>query len=144
VAPAGRVGLRPSARAGAADGWRELTAAVQDELLPIAKNGIRTETVMAGAADTLEALWREAAATLRGRHARDVVRAREAAAMIAVGRWAYASARERTESRAMHVRDDFPHRDPAQRDRVLSGGLDAVWTQRAPIAADADELEEAA
>jgi succinate dehydrogenase/fumarate reductase flavoprotein subunit len=59
--------------------------------------------------------------------------------MIAVGRWAYASARARTESRAMHVRDDFPATDPQQRDRVLSGGLDEVWVRRAAIADD--ELE---
>ncbi len=121
-----------------------MTVAVQDEMLPIAKNGVRTEPVMARAASALDDLWRAAEATLRGADPRDRVRAREAAAMIAVGRWAYASARERTESRAIHVRDDFPGLDPSQRDRILSGGLDDVWTRRAPIAGEGELLEEAA
>ncbi len=133
--PAGRAGLRPAGAAGPTDGWRAVSAAVRDELLPIAKNGIRAEPTMARAAASLEGLWREAVAALRGATARDAVRARETAAMVAVGRWAYASARARTESRAIHVRDDFPERDDAQRDRVLTGGLDAVWVARAPIPA---------
>ena len=28
----------------------------------------------------------------------------------------------------MHKRDDFPALDPAQRHRMISGGLDHVWT----------------
>lgn len=141
--PAGLAGLRPGARIGPPGAWRELARAVQDEMLPTAKNGIRRGPVMARAATTLDALWRDAAATLGANTARDAVRARETAAMIATGRWAYASALARTESRGMHVRDDFPHRDPAQRLRVLTGGLDSVWTHRAPVAADVN-LEAAA
>ena len=142
--PAGRAGLRPSARTGASGDWRELTRAVQAEMLPIAKNGIRRGPVMRRSAAALDGLWRDAAATLRGRGAREVLRARETAAMIATGRWAYASALARTETRGFHVRDDFPDRDPAQRVRVLTGGLDAVWTRRAPIPTEATELKEAA
>ena len=129
--PSGTTGLRPLG-GGDAD-WRELSAATQEQMLPIDRQGIRSETPMACAAATLDGLWAAAAADLRGRDAREAVRARETAAMIATSRWAHASARARTETRGMHVRDDFPERDPAQRDRIHSGGLDVIWTRRVAI-----------
>ena len=52
-----------------------------------------------------------------------------AAAMLAMGRWAYTSGLSRTETRVMHARTDFPERDPAQQHRILVGGLDRVWTK---------------
>ena len=57
--------------------------------------------------------------------AREHVWARETAAMAASARWAYLSASARTESRAMHVREDFPAADPDQRRRVVISGVDA-------------------
>jgi succinate dehydrogenase/fumarate reductase flavoprotein subunit len=142
---AGRAGLRPTGTPGPADGWRELTRAVQEQALPTERNGVRTEAVMADAAAVLEDLWRAAGATLHGT-GRDALRAREAAAMIATARWCFASARTRTESRAIHVRDDFPDRDPGQRDSVLTGGLEEVWVGRAelPPATFGVQLSEAA
>jgi len=136
--PAGRTGLRP--HGGSPALWRELSLATQEELLPTAKNGLRHERSMAPAAAQLERLWQAAAAGLRGRDAREVVWARETAAMIATGRWAYASARARTETRGMHVRDDFPQPDPEQRDRVESGGLDSIWTRRVALDATAEAV----
>jgi succinate dehydrogenase/fumarate reductase flavoprotein subunit len=134
---AGRVGLRPTSR-GRAD-WRELSAATEAQLNPIERNGVRSEAVLAGVARELDALWNVAGEALGATDARSALRARETAAMIAVGRWATASARARTESRAIHVRDDFPATDPTQRDRVLSGGLDRVWVRRQAIAGAALE-----
>lgn len=57
------------------------------------------------------------------------LRARETAAMLAHGRWMYHAALRRTESRGMHQRFDFPDIDPAQQQRLVTGGLDEVWTQ---------------
>jgi succinate dehydrogenase/fumarate reductase flavoprotein subunit len=58
------------------------------------------------------------------------VRAREAAAMLATSRWMYRSAQQRTETRGMHRRHEHAALDPAQRHRLLSGGLDEVWIDR--------------
>lgn len=57
---------------------------------------------------------------------------RETAAMLAHGRWMYHAALHRTESRGMHRRFDFPDQDPGQRHRLVTGGLDDLWTMPEP------------
>jgi succinate dehydrogenase/fumarate reductase flavoprotein subunit len=59
----------------------------------------------------------------------DPGRAREAAALIACGRWSWAAALARTESRGLHQRVDFPGSDPAQAHRLVVGGLGKVWVR---------------
>jgi succinate dehydrogenase/fumarate reductase flavoprotein subunit len=66
---------------------------------------------------------------------REVVRAREAAAMVATARFMYASASQRTETRGMHKHTDFPELDPAQQRRLISGGLDRIWVRPEPAGA---------
>ncbi|MEU6812015.1 FAD-binding protein [Streptomyces sp. NPDC046831] len=132
--PAGGAGLRPTGRPGRPGAHREVTAAVQAEVLPYDKNYLRHGTVLTASLAALDATWREARATLHATGP-DAVRAREAAAMTAHARWMYASALARTESRGMARRLDFPGQDPAQRHRVVSGGLDEVWTRPEPVAA---------
>lgn len=66
-------------------------------------------------------------------------RAREAAALVAHARWMYRAALARTESRAMHHRDDRPNTDPGQGQRLRTGGLDQVWVA-AESAAGEQEL----
>jgi succinate dehydrogenase/fumarate reductase flavoprotein subunit len=61
--------------------------------------------------------------------AEDPLRAREAAALVASGRWAWAAALARRESRGLHQREDLPWTDPAQASRRLVGGLDRVWAR---------------
>jgi succinate dehydrogenase/fumarate reductase flavoprotein subunit len=70
----------------------------------------------------LDTLWR----TAQGGSG---LRERETAAMLAHGRWMYHAALRRTESRGMHRRFDHPDLDPAQQHRLVTGGLDEVWTQ---------------
>jgi succinate dehydrogenase/fumarate reductase flavoprotein subunit len=53
--------------------------------------------------------------------------------MAASARWAYLSAAARTESRAMHVREDFTEPDPSQRHRVLVSGVDSPQVTFAEI-----------
>jgi aspartate oxidase len=63
--------------------------------------------------------------------------------MLAHARWLYASALERSETRGMHKRLDFPKLDPGQQQRRLVGGLDAIWTGIDP-ARPVSALEKAA
>ena len=124
----GGAGIRPAKGDGAEGAWREVLRAVQAETHSIAVNVFRTDERLRGSLVRLERLWREVRAFLGG-ELDEQLRSRECAAMIAMARWAYASALVRTETRAMHTREDHPAKDEAQRHRILSGGLDVVWTR---------------
>jgi succinate dehydrogenase/fumarate reductase flavoprotein subunit len=143
--PAGLAGLRPSGSSLPVGAWRDLSRAVQDEMLPPQKNGLRSGPKLAASLERLDDLWVTARAGLVGSAGRDAVWARETASMIAVGRWAYLAARARTESRAMHVRTDHPELDAEQRRRILIDGVDQPRLSFAPIADPVavwdDELE---
>ena len=123
---AGRAALQPRST-GVFDA-DEVIKGVQDEVFPYAKNYFRTEAVIKTSLATLDELWQTVNKNPDLRK-RDQLRHREAAALVAVARWAYRSALTRTESRGMHKRVDKPGKDPLQQRRLLSGGLDEVWTQ---------------
>jgi succinate dehydrogenase/fumarate reductase flavoprotein subunit len=131
--PAGHVGLEASR--GDAPAWRELVGGAQAELLPIEKNAFRNDAGLRRSLAALDSLWSDASAGARvdAADVLDVLKVREGAALLAMGRWAYASALARTESRAMHTRIDFPSTDEAQQQRILCGGLTRVWTVRDPV-----------
>ena len=124
---AGTAALRPSDNAGAPEEFRDVIATVQGEVQPYDKNYFRTGPGLAASLAVLDSTWIEVRRSLLGQ-GKDAFKAREAAAMVATARWMYRSALARTESRGMHKRDDFPALDPAQRHRMISGGLDHVWT----------------
>lgn len=110
----------------------EAIQAVQEEVMPYDRNLFRTQQGLEGSINRLDGLWndlRERVTTL------DIagVRHREAAAMTATARLMYNTALERTETRGMHKREDFPELDAAQSYRLISGGLDKVWTQKAEV-----------
>lgn len=132
--PTGRVGLRPTGRPLPEGSWRELSRAVQDEILPPERNGFRTGPGLWASLERLDGLWREARTGLIGASEREAVWARETASMIATGRFAYLSALHRTESRGMHQRSDHPDSDPGQRRRILVRGVDAPQVSFAEIA----------
>jgi succinate dehydrogenase/fumarate reductase flavoprotein subunit len=122
VRPLGRVGLRASGEADPAD----VVAAVQAELNPYDKNIFRTGTGLRASLRVLDDLWVSVRDGLRGP---DPVARREAAALVAAGRWVYTSALTRAESRGMHQRVDAPGTDPEFGVRLLVGGLDRVWSR---------------
>ncbi|WP_326543368.1 FAD-binding protein [Pseudorhodoferax sp.] len=121
---------------GAAVDSRELVRAVQAEVFPTERNWVRAAGALHDSLHRLDALWarlRAGGALPGGSGAEAVLRAREAAALLANARWMYRSALARTETRGMHRRAEHTASDPAQRHRVLSGGLDEVWTGRQAV-----------
>ena len=128
--PDGRVGLRPE-RSGTAEPELadELITATQERILPPALTVRRTEDELLITEKITDGLWQTARAELGGRSdGRDVLRDRQAAAMIAHLRWITASALYRRESRSMHRRLDYPELGD-QNYRIVVGGLDEIWNR---------------
>ncbi|GGI45207.1 oxidoreductase [Paenibacillus marchantiophytorum] len=114
----------------------EAIRAVQEEVTPYDRNLFRTQEGLASSITRLDGLWtdlRERTTTLDLQG----VRHREATAMTATARWMYNTAQVRTETRGMHKREDYPTLDDSQRYRLISGGLDQVWTQKAEVSKEA-------
>jgi succinate dehydrogenase/fumarate reductase flavoprotein subunit len=124
--PAGGAGLRPT---GTAAGTATVVAAVQGEVLPLERNYFRTAGGLRASLATLDAVWADLTTVLGGGNPYEVFKARQAAAMTAHARWMYRAALTRDESRAMHRRDDRPQSEPGLARRLLTGGLDRVWTR---------------
>lgn len=122
----GTIGLHRAGPGTDERAWRSVVAATQAELLPIAKSAFRSAASLTSTLTVLDRAWSAAPETLTGRGATEI-RTREAAGMLAMGRWASRAALARTESRGMHTRTDHPDQDPHQTHRLLTGGLDEVW-----------------
>ena len=136
VVATGRAGLRP----GRAQRPVDLRAAVQtvrDELNDYERNIFRRGPALAASFERLDDVWAELSAHGRG-EGRASLRTREAAALVAAGRWSKASALARRESRGMHRREDATGLDPRFAARQRAGGLDRVWTgfEAAPAQAE--------
>jgi succinate dehydrogenase/fumarate reductase flavoprotein subunit len=128
--------LRPAGRAPGSAPVLDPAAtvrAVQAEVFPLQHNWFRRADTLQACLQRLDALWlrTRSAAAPPPAWAR---RSREATAMLAVARWMYRSALQRTETRGMHRRDEHPAADPAQQHHVLCGGLDTVWCTTSPAA----------
>ncbi|MFI2281000.1 FAD-dependent oxidoreductase [Nocardia beijingensis] len=126
VRGAGRTGLRPEHAESVSAA--EVVAAVQQEVIPFEKNYLRHGDRIRPAVDRLDEVWADASRGLGGGTGDERVRARQAAAMTAVGRLMYRSTLARTETRGMSKRADHPDLDPEQHHHILAGGLDEVWT----------------
>ncbi|MGH3645080.1 MAG: FAD-dependent oxidoreductase [Mycobacterium sp.] len=124
--PIGGAGLRPDGPVGL--DYRAVTKAVQRHVLPHEHNFLRHGDQLRAALQSLHDTWSAVRDGL-GATGEDVFRAREAAAMVAHARWMYHAALQRTETRGMHKRTDHVEQDPGQRHRLLTGGLDALWTR---------------
>src|SRR4029077_20182767 len=112
-------------------GHRDVIAEVQRQVLPYELNYLRNGDLLGPALKSLHDTWSEVRAGL-GADGEDLFRVREAAAMVAHGRWMYHSALTRTETRGMHKRLDYPMQNPTQGHRLLTGGLDEIWSRPSP------------
>lgn len=138
---AGRATLRSAPGSRTLD-HAAVVKAVQDEVFPYDRNLFRSTAKLNDSLERLDQLW-QAVQDHPEQTARDVVRAREAAAMTATARWMYATARERRETRGMHKHEDFHEQDPAQRRRLVTSGIDRIQV-RAESASETSVLAKAA
>jgi succinate dehydrogenase/fumarate reductase flavoprotein subunit len=122
----GEAGIRPTGSVRI--GHRDVIAEVQRQVLPYELNYLRNGDLLGPALKSLHDTWSEVRAGL-GADGEDLFRVREAAAMVAHGRWMYHSALTRTETRGMHKRLDYPMQNPTQGHRLLTGGLDEIWSR---------------
>ncbi|BAT51612.1 fumarate reductase/succinate dehydrogenase flavoprotein domain-containing protein [Nostoc sp. NIES-3756] len=109
----------------------EVIQAVQAEVFPYDRNLFRTEQGLSDSLGRLDYLWQEVRDSQVEN--KQLIRAREAAAMVATARWMYNSALERKETRGMHKHQDYPQQDTNQQHHLISGGLDHVWVKSQPI-----------
>jgi succinate dehydrogenase/fumarate reductase flavoprotein subunit len=121
-------GLGGAGMDGAEAGVADRILEVQREMFPIERNFIRDAPTIRHSLARLDGVWKSFGARRFDRDPKmaGALRAREAAAMAATGRWIYASALERRESRGIHRRRDCPALDPGQTHRLTTGGLDAI------------------
>jgi succinate dehydrogenase/fumarate reductase flavoprotein subunit len=134
----GRVGLRPSKSGeGSSFSSHDVVGSVQNEILPLDKNCFRQDGALRSSLQRLDALWSASGETLRGGDAREFYKAREAAALIATGRWINHAALSRTETRGMHRRSDYTASDSSQLHQTRIGGLGQLWTRTEPLSKNA-------
>lgn len=105
----------------------ELIQAVQAEVFPYDRNLFRTQKGLSDSLNRLDDLWQ----TVRDSQVENdqLIKAREAAAMVATARWMYNSGLARKETRGMHKHQDYPEQDANQQHHLISGGLDEVWVK---------------
>lgn len=127
----GEAGFKPQSDRPQNLAVAEVIRAVQAEVFPYERNYFRTEQGLSESLGMLHSLWEE----IRHSQAEDkqIVQAREAAAMVATARWMYSSAIERKETRGMHKHLDYPEQDTNQQHYLISGGLDRVWVKAEPL-----------
>ncbi|MDF5711800.1 MAG: FAD-binding protein [Nostoc sp. S4] len=128
----GEVGLRSQSDRYHQFATDEVIQAVQAEVFPYEKNLFRTEQGLSESLARLNYLWQEIRSSQVTSNL-ELIRAREATAMVATARWMYSSAIERKETRGMHKHLDYPEQDPNQQHYLISGGLDRVWVKSQPL-----------
>ncbi|MET0241144.1 MAG: FAD-binding protein [Sphingobium sp.] len=123
----GTVGIRPTSSVEAVD-RAGIEKDADHHMNGYRRSLWRSEAQMADTADLLDSHWRNLS---NHAHAQGpaLVSLRETAAIVATARWCTAAARARVESRGIHVRVDAPGLDPKGGRRLLTGGLDDVWTR---------------
>lgn len=123
----GVVGIAPTADHQTIN-CKQFDAQIGGEVHDYDKAFWRNRDSLAASLQTLDGIWAHLA---RHAHAtgRERVALRETVAMAASARWCTAAAQTRAETRGIQVRIDRPERNPAFASRLLTGGLDTVWTR---------------
>ena len=109
---------------------RAVIGLVQEHTLPMRRSYWRSAGSLRDSIAELDAIWPVTAYDLGG-SGPDRVRARQAAALLAVARWTKYSALARTETRGVHRRTDHPGATQDWCRRLLTGGVGEVWVRPA-------------
>jgi succinate dehydrogenase/fumarate reductase flavoprotein subunit len=123
----GRAGLRPATVVRDIEPEAFLPA-IQHATLDYDTTLWRSRPKLEAAGERIESIWRSIA-DHGHRKGIEQIGLREHAAMTASARWVVAAALARDESRGMHMRTDRPSTHPAFAHRLLTGGLDSIWTR---------------
>ncbi|BDT97815.1 MULTISPECIES: FAD-binding protein [Nocardia] len=107
---------------------RAVVGLVQEHTLPLRRSYWRSAGSLRDSIGELDGMWPGAEFDLGGSGA-DLLRARQAAALLAVARWTKYSALLRAESRGMHRRTDHPGASDTWRMRLMTGGMRSVWVR---------------
>ncbi|MDE1675059.1 FAD-binding protein [Nocardia gipuzkoensis] len=107
---------------------RAVIGLVQEHTLPLRRSYWRSAGSLRDSIGELDGMWPGAEFDLGGGGV-DLLRARQAAALLAVARWTKYSALMRAESRGMHRRTDHPGATDTWRLRLTSGGVRSVWVR---------------
>jgi succinate dehydrogenase/fumarate reductase flavoprotein subunit len=120
----------PGAGLGAAAGIdpRAVVGLVQEHTLPLRRSYWRSAGSLRDSIAELDGMWPVTQFDLGG-GGPDRLRARQAAALLAVARWTKYSALARTETRGMHRRTDHPGAGIDWQIRLLAGGVESVWVR---------------
>ncbi|RZK00714.1 MAG: FAD-binding protein [Novosphingobium sp.] len=123
----GRTGLHPTADHRPID-RAALDRTIGGEVHDYDKALWRRRESLTASLTTLDDAWDQLTRHAHGT-GREGVALRETAAMAASARWVTAAALVRAETRGLQVRSDHPTANPAMASRLLTGGLDRVWTR---------------
>lgn len=107
----------------------DIVQAVREEMLPVERNFFRSEAGLDASLARLQDLWagvRRPGAAQSAPTPTDILKEREAAALLASARWALTSALARKESRGMHRRTDHPRTDASAPRRLRLEGIDSI------------------
>jgi succinate dehydrogenase/fumarate reductase flavoprotein subunit len=110
----------------------DILETVRAEFLPLERNFFRQRAVLEQSLDRLDRTWVALRDHLMG-IGLGAVKSREAAALTATSRWAYASALARAESRGMQRRLDLPEPDRRFVCSFDVSGLDRIDVTRSEI-----------
>ncbi|MDR6668950.1 FAD-binding protein [Rhizobium sp. 1399] len=131
--PLGQAGLRPGGTVKDTLTPKDVIDSVRAEVTPLEKNYFREGSRLQASQNKLDTLWADVRNHLSGAGL-DRLKAREAAAIAAHGRWSLVSALARKESRGMHRRLDFKGNDPALAHSITVRGVDDIVVSSAPEA----------
>ncbi|GAB2725381.1 FAD-binding protein [Nocardia thraciensis] len=126
----GKVRAAPGAGLNATAGIdpRAVVGLVQEHTLPLRRSYWRSAGSLRDSIGELDGMWPVTEADLGGKGP-DRLRARQAAALLAVARWTKYSALARAETRGMHRRTDHPGAASDWRVRLRAGGVESVWVR---------------